>query len=405
MKPMKAVIHHLIIAAILGCRIAQSAGAPPQATITPLGYLPNVGIYTQSHGYGVSADGSTVVGWSYGLNAQEAFRWTRADGMVGLGSLPGSWNSSAYGVSADGSTVVGISASGSGSQAFRWTRATGMVGLGNLPGGEFMSHATAVSADGRTVIGYGSSTMANEAFRWTTAAGMVGLGALPGDGYSIAHGVSADGNTVVGTSGGREAFRWTTAAGLVGLGTVSPGSYSGAIGVSADGRIVVGESIFASGDQYRQAFCWTSADGMIGLGDLPGGMFSSMATGVSLEGTVIGTAESTLGATAFVWRENTGMQLLYDVVLAHGVDPADDGWSTLTLATAISPDGRYLAGTGVRNGLETAFLINFGAVPEPRHCVAATVLSLVAFALGRKLRCRKRASVCHGSPPALFGRD
>ena len=37
------------------------------------------------------------------------------------------------GISADGSVVVGQSRD----QAFRWTQATGMVGLGDLPGGIF----------------------------------------------------------------------------------------------------------------------------------------------------------------------------------------------------------------------------------------------------------------------------
>src|SRR5689334_4676153 len=57
----------------------------------------------------------------------------------GLGQLPGGElsNSSADAVSADGSTVVGTSSSDrSDLEAFRWTAATGMVGLGFLPGGD-----------------------------------------------------------------------------------------------------------------------------------------------------------------------------------------------------------------------------------------------------------------------------
>lgn len=118
---------------------------------------------------------------------------------------------------------------------------------------------------------------------------------------------------------------------------------------------------------------------------------------------VVGTGESASGATAFVWRENTGMQSLYDLLLAQGVDPADDGWSTSTWAAATSPDGRYVTGTGVRDGLETAFLIDVGPVPEPEHGVGATAMSLVAFAVRRKLRYRKGASVGACSAPAVFG--
>jgi probable HAF family extracellular repeat protein len=51
----------------------------------------------------------------------------------GLGDLPGgTFESRAYGVSADGNTVVGYSDSGS-AEAFRWTAASGIHGLGFLP--------------------------------------------------------------------------------------------------------------------------------------------------------------------------------------------------------------------------------------------------------------------------------
>ena len=54
--------------------------------------------------------------------------------MVGLGGLGGSRDSHACGVSADGSTVVGYASSAIGPEAFRWTAAAGMVGLGDFPG-------------------------------------------------------------------------------------------------------------------------------------------------------------------------------------------------------------------------------------------------------------------------------
>src|ERR1019366_4155499 len=119
--------------------------------------------------------------------------------MVGLGHLPGTTNSSATGVSADGSVIVGTS----GSQAFRWTAGSGMVGLGYLPGGN-SSSATAVSGDGSIVVGNNNGP----AFRWTAGSGMDGLGGvlvtngLDSSGpapYMSASGISADGNTIVGS--------------------------------------------------------------------------------------------------------------------------------------------------------------------------------------------------------------
>jgi probable HAF family extracellular repeat protein len=73
--------------------------------------------------------------------------------MVGLGDLPGgNFYSFAMDISADGSVVVGGSESGAGSEVFRWTNAEGMVGLGNLPGGD-NSYALGVSGDGSVVVG------------------------------------------------------------------------------------------------------------------------------------------------------------------------------------------------------------------------------------------------------------
>ncbi len=113
----------------------------------------------------VSTDGSVVVGASdYDtgdpddpLASTEAFLWTAADGMVGLGFLPDSDTSTASAVSGDGSVVVGQS----GGQAFIWTAATGMQPLisvliaGGAPGLEFASlrDAIDISADGLSIVG------------------------------------------------------------------------------------------------------------------------------------------------------------------------------------------------------------------------------------------------------------
>src|SRR5262245_37318037 len=86
-------------------------------------------------------------------------------------------------VSADGSVVVGTRFAGPSVEAFRWTAATGVVGLGDLPGDTAGSNAAAVSADGGVVVGVSGSASGQEAFRWTSGGGMVGLGDLPGGGF------------------------------------------------------------------------------------------------------------------------------------------------------------------------------------------------------------------------------
>lgn len=215
--------------------------------------------------FAVSGDGRVVVGTGDSDNpdfpGEEAFRWTRADGMMGLGTLEGGTSSQAWGASADGSVVVGISGSTDDNRAFRWTADTGMESLGTLTGG-LISQAFAVSADGRVIVGMSGSTAfpntesGGEAFRWTQESGMVGLGALEGGLFSEALNVSADGSVVVGASGstdGVRAFRWTADTGMMSLGTLTGGASSHAFGVSADGRIIVGRSGSTHGNR---AFIW-----------------------------------------------------------------------------------------------------------------------------------------------------
>ncbi|HTQ11322.1 MAG TPA: dockerin type I domain-containing protein [Fimbriimonadaceae bacterium] len=85
-------------------------------------------------------------------------RWSSA--MVGI--APGE----AYGVSADGSVVVGY-LSGSGTP-FRWTQAGGVQDLGGGAGGR----ACGVSPDGSVVVGEDGS---GHAFVWTASLGMLNL--------------------------------------------------------------------------------------------------------------------------------------------------------------------------------------------------------------------------------------
>jgi probable HAF family extracellular repeat protein len=103
----------------------------------------------------------TAPWWSAGLTTmlgqRRAFRWTASGGMQDLGTLGGN-ESFAYGVSADGSVVVGYTDNAVGPRAFRWTASGGMQDLGTLPFGNW-SVAYGVSADGSVVVGGGSKSV------------------------------------------------------------------------------------------------------------------------------------------------------------------------------------------------------------------------------------------------------
>ena len=320
---------------------------------------------SESLAWGVSADGAVVVGWARNAAGQgRAFRWTASGGMQDLGTLGGDW-SEAYGVSADGAVVVGRAQNAAFyARAFRWTASGGMQDLGTLGGDR--SEAYGVSADGAVVVGWAYNATFYRAFRWTASGGMQDLGTLDGD-ESWATGVSADGAVVVGyaTNGaGRfRAFRWTALGGMQDLGTLG-GGWSEAYGVSADGAVVVGWARNAAGQP--RAFRWAASGGMQDLGTLGGGY--SWAFGVSADGSVVvGTAG---GVYAFRWTAAGGMEDLnttYANLLTNG--------SYLGLATAISPDGRYIVGRGYNTATwrEEAFLLDTQGVGVEERSGAARV--------------------------------
>lgn len=171
-----------------------------------------------------SADGQVIVGRRGSASGDEAFRWTLATGIVGLGDFSGgAFYSEAHGVSADGFTIVGQSFSASGSEAFCWTSGAGMVPLGDLPGGIFYSYARGVSGDGSLIVGSAKSASGDEAFIWDATNGMRSLKSVLIDDYGVtgldlwtltqAKAVSADGSTIVGygtnPAGQIEAWRVT----------------------------------------------------------------------------------------------------------------------------------------------------------------------------------------------------
>lgn len=224
-----------------------------------------------SYAVAVSADGNVVVGNSSTSNNSHAFRWTQAGGMVDLGDLSGRQDRTGYsqanGVSADGSTVVGYSFDAQSDQrAFRWTESGGMANLGVLEGGSY-SDARGTSKTGDVVFGRSGTSNGNQAFRWTQASGMVSLGTLGGN-YSNASAMNPDGTVLVGGSNlannQYHAFRWTLAGGMADLGTLGS-SYSFASDLSADGSVVVGVSSTEEGP--NQVFRWSQATGMQSVTD------------------------------------------------------------------------------------------------------------------------------------------
>jgi probable HAF family extracellular repeat protein len=177
-----------------------------QDALIRLGPNPDIGV--QGRAYGLSADGSVVVGELSAPGRSEPFYAPDRNTLTPLGYLaasPISPEGRADAVSSDGRVVVGAAADEDETTVpFRWTQSSGMQRLGTIAGGSQQGQALATNSDGSVVVGCLGSP--GQAFRWEDGV-LAGLGFL--DGYtpeSCAYGISGDGKRVVGTSGGEDAY-------------------------------------------------------------------------------------------------------------------------------------------------------------------------------------------------------
>ena len=114
---------------------------------------------------------------------------------------------------------------------------------------------------------------------------------------------------------------------------------------------------------------------MTDLGTLSGG--NSCAYGINNSGQVVGESNSSNGSRAFLWQDNTMVDI-------NSFLPENSGW-VLENATDINDSGQ-IVGYGYYNGQTRAFLLSpdLPPVPEP-----ATIVLLLAGLLGLAVRSRK----------------
>ncbi len=242
--------------------------------IEELGFDPESPIGTFAYPVAASFDGSVIVG--EGEHDTEfrlaAVRWTESAKWEDLGFIAGSggtFEAIATNVSADGTTVVGYSEFAA-AEAFRWTQTDGMIGLGFLPGGGSFSVSTALSADGSIIGGQSDVPGGWDACVWINGA----IDPLPalGSPATKAHAVrdmTSDGSIIVGMNTGltpttRSIFVWDAVNGsrdlldilddlntdLLGYQLVqtSPATVGSVAGISGDGTTIIGNSPNPNGD-------------------------------------------------------------------------------------------------------------------------------------------------------------
>jgi uncharacterized membrane protein len=215
---------------------------------------------TYANAYGISGDGSTVVGLSYGAqgcgsSTIRGFKWTAAGGTVALTKVDApSRASRANAVNFDGSVIVGWDDANNGQRrGVQWrSGAPSLIKRNNLPVGE----ADAVSHDGQYIVGVSSSAATNSNdWLWSQLSGVQLLGAILGQDSGLTGALNDDASVITGQSLDFEAGTitptiWTSGLGLIdfnlflsaqGVSTTGLGMRLG-MAMSADGRTITGYS-------------------------------------------------------------------------------------------------------------------------------------------------------------------
>ena len=263
----------------------------------------------------------------------------------------GSYNLGITGISDDGQNVAGY-ASGPGAVINRnigvLQRPGRSLELFGQFGGTVSQGLWGISGDGRYVIGSQGVDSISPVigFRATNSASVVTLPVLPTYRSTIPEAVNHDGSVVVGYASRlgslsrQQAFRWTPLGGIQGLGYLRANSpfQSRALAVSADGNTIAGVSVPEYNTGMNETFVWRPETGMQLL-PAPQGAASEAAysiDGMSRNGRFI------LG------RWTRDRQTVLSVMWDHGV-PIELGSlpdGSPLYANAVSEDGSLVAGSG-----------------------------------------------------------
>jgi probable HAF family extracellular repeat protein len=250
------------------------------------------------------SDTGEVAGYSNfdDSNLFHALRWSRREGLVDLGTVPGSNESLATAINNRGQVVgYGLYEDVSRSSALLWDPRTGVRDLGNLgaPSAQALAinDAGRVAGNSRTVDGVGM------AFSWTRAEGMIGL--LPPDALgSDARAINASGQIAgnfTSVDGAQLMFLWTPGRAFETIGDVTAFPFA-----LSDTAWIAGVLLAT-----QSAFVWHRDLGIVDIGFLPGGSFSN-AYDVNNRGQVVGEAATADAMHAFLWTRTEGLVDLND---------------------------------------------------------------------------------------------
>jgi hypothetical protein len=348
------------------------------ASFAGVGDLP--GGESESEVRAISADGSFVVGFSSGANGVEAFRYSAAVGLAGLGAAP----SRAYDISPDGSAITGTAAGALGSTGpgAIWRIGEPIEFLEGDQGGAppqlppmFELVEPQVVLDDGTVFGmcqqYGNPIQG-------PGCRQDGPGQIePLPSSSIIHAADALGNFGGAIFGSRYGAPRLPAI-LNGQGVpypvdaycITPGSCDAVLRAFSEGAaLAVGTARLypprvsvsdPAGPLEDAAWIYDAAENVTArLPDLAGGVQASGAYAISADGRVVGGFGTDATARrAVLWIDRAPVAVEQLVTQQGGNIPA--GWE-LREVRALSSDGLVVAGNGInpagaREGFRLALL-------------------------------------------------
>jgi uncharacterized membrane protein len=279
-----------------------------------------------------SADGTKLSGSAMGSTASEMATYDMGTGTWtthgDIGGVSDGNASSGWAISGDGGTVVGLGWVNAGSaHAVAYNSMEGIMDLGTINAGA-STRANAASSDGSVVVGWQDFNGPWKSAVWHKD---------PNGGYLPNTYILIDPN---------------------GSATDDYNQAGECSAISADGTIIGGYGDYANGDQ---PWTWSAAGGFVNLGSMTG-MGRGYVSAMSADGSVVvGWFDGQFFGDprkAFIWTAADGLQDLNTYATAElGVTL---GAKQLYTASDISPDGRYITGTGRENFAMFAYRLDLG---------------------------------------------